>query len=102
MYPFFILDLPRDASDEDVDRRYHELLRKYPPDRAPEEFREIRRAFEALRDRRARLRVRLFHFDETGRRLLEAHPPWSERERRRLSVAELADLLRRTAAEGGE
>lgn len=48
--PFSILGVPRDASEETIRARYLELVKEFPPDRAPEKFREIRAAFEAAKD----------------------------------------------------
>ncbi len=95
MYPFFVLDLDLDATDDDVERRYHELIQQYPPDRAPEEFAAIRCAYEALRDRRSRLKAWLFSFDSIGRALSEGTMiQRSPRPSRRLSSDELAKLLK--------
>jgi DnaJ-class molecular chaperone len=55
-----ILDLPQSASDAEVRRRYLELVRQFPPDRAPERFTEIHRAYEQLRDPVPRIEARLF------------------------------------------
>lgn len=48
--PFLVLGLPREASEAEVRARYLELVKQFPPDRAPDRFREIRAAFEAARD----------------------------------------------------
>ena len=58
--PHDVLGLPRDAGEADVRKRYLELVRRHPPDRAPERFAEIRAAYEALRDPVARLQSQLF------------------------------------------
>ena len=42
------LGLPRAATPDDVKRAYRELVRIYPPERAPEEFKRIREAYETL------------------------------------------------------
>jgi curved DNA-binding protein CbpA len=57
--PFAILDLPEDADDETIQKRYLALVRHASPERQPERFAEIRAAYEAIRDRRDRLRRRL-------------------------------------------
>jgi DnaJ-class molecular chaperone len=61
MNPFVVLNLPRDCSDADVRSRYHELIRKYPPEHFPHEFQCIQEAASALKDARSRRRVHLFH-----------------------------------------
>jgi tetratricopeptide (TPR) repeat protein len=42
------LGLERDATIEQVKQAYRNLVRQYPPERAPEEFKRIREAYEAL------------------------------------------------------
>jgi curved DNA-binding protein CbpA len=63
--PFETLGLASDADDGAIRRRYLELVRQFPPEQAAERFAAVRAAYEALRDRDARLRYRLF---EAGRR----------------------------------
>jgi curved DNA-binding protein CbpA len=63
--PYEVLGLPGDAADEAIRRRYLELVRQFPPERAPERFAAVRQAYEALRDLNTRLRHRLF---EAGRK----------------------------------
>ena len=60
MDPFFVLDLPLDATDEQVEERYRELVARFPPDRRPGIFSEIRSAYHALKDARGRVAARLF------------------------------------------
>lgn len=96
MYPFFVFSLPHDASDSDVEARYHALVQACPPDRAGEAFAAVRAAYDGLRDARARLATRLFYFDDSGRRLLHEYPMWLRaRPRRRLGPDELAALIQR-------
>jgi curved DNA-binding protein CbpA len=57
--PFAILGVDVDASDEEIKRRYLGLVRAYPPDREPQRFQAHRGAYEALRDHRKRLEVKL-------------------------------------------
>ena len=95
MDPFFVLDLPLDATDEQVEQRYRELAARFPPDRRPGVFDEVSRAYQALRDARSRVATRLFYFDERGSSLAEGVAFELRREeRRRLGEAELAELLR--------
>ncbi len=54
------LGLPHSAGETEIRQRYLELVRQFPPDRAPERFAEIRAAYDALRDPTRRLEVRLF------------------------------------------
>ncbi len=44
------LGLNPDAPVAEIKRAYHRLLRMYPPERFPEEFKRIREAYETLKD----------------------------------------------------
>jgi hypothetical protein len=48
--PFAVLGVPRDADEATVRARYLALIKKYPPERDPDRFREICAAFEAAKD----------------------------------------------------
>ena len=58
-----VLNLNPSASDEAIRRRYLELVREFPPERAPQRFAEIRKAYDELRDPVERVRRRLFMED---------------------------------------
>ncbi len=47
--PFKLLGVARGASAREVKRAYHDLIRKYKPEHAPEAFRRIREAYESAR-----------------------------------------------------
>jgi DnaJ-class molecular chaperone len=57
--PFTVLGVDEAADDAEIRRRYLALVRDFPPDRAPERFREYRAAYEALSDERKRLEMTL-------------------------------------------
>ena len=61
--PYDVLGLSRGSSEADVRRRYLELVRQHPPDRAAERFTEIHQAYEKLRDPVVRLESTLFDLD---------------------------------------
>jgi curved DNA-binding protein CbpA len=48
------LGIERTATREEVRAAYRALLREYPPERAPEEFKRIREAYETLNDAASR------------------------------------------------
>ena len=58
--PFVILGVSPQADESEVRRRYLELVREFPPDRAPERFAEIRAAFDQIREPLNRLKRQLF------------------------------------------
>ena len=57
--PFLVLGVDQNAGDDAIKQRYLALVRAFPPDREPERFQEIRRAYEAVRGERERLETRL-------------------------------------------
>jgi DnaJ-class molecular chaperone len=95
--PYQALGLPPDSDDDTVRARYLALVRQFPPEQAPERFAEVRAAYEALRDRDARLRRRLFSpgrgdaLDRLTEGLSKSAP------RRRLGVRDLLDALKAKA-----
>src|SRR5262249_8365791 len=58
--PYTVLGLSRHASEAAIKDAYLNLLRQYPPERDPEQFRTIRTAYEQLRDPEQRARMDLF------------------------------------------
>lgn len=63
--PYVVLGLPADSDDETIRRRYLELVKQFSPERDPEKFAAIRRAYESMRDLETRLRYRLFDAGKT-------------------------------------
>ena len=61
--PYKTLDVPRHADEAEVRRRYLELVREFPPDRAPGRFAEIRAAYDAIRDPDRRLEALVLETD---------------------------------------
>src|SRR5947209_19526544 len=91
--PFEVLGLAPDADDDGVRARYLELVRRWPPEQAPERFAAIRAAYEQVHDRDARLRRRLFDAGRTA----SLDPLIGEattRARRRVTLAELLAVHR--------
>ena len=65
--PFLVLGLDQDADDdEEIKRTYLMLVRQFSPERDPARFQDIRTAYEAVRDRRGRLRARLLRPGRSG------------------------------------
>jgi DnaJ-class molecular chaperone len=61
--PYEVLGLEPGSSDAEIRRRYLELVRQYPPDREPERFAAIRKAYDQLRDPMVRMESRLFDLE---------------------------------------
>jgi len=55
-----ILDLPLDASDQEIRKKYLELVKKFTPEKYPEQFQKVTDAYESVKDRRSRVKSRLF------------------------------------------
>lgn len=58
--PYEVLGVPPQADEAQIRERYLELVREFPPDRAPEKFAEIRAAFDELRDPLLQLEQQVF------------------------------------------
>jgi curved DNA-binding protein CbpA len=95
--PYQILGLPGDSDDEAIRRRYLELVRQYPPERAPEKFAAIRQAYESLRDLNTRLRYRLFEAGKNESVDAIVEELTCRTTRRRLSLETLLSVLGKNA-----
>jgi curved DNA-binding protein CbpA len=58
--PYEVMGISPGADEAVMRRRYLELVRQFPPEKCPEQFAEIRQAYDELRDPVARLRQQLF------------------------------------------
>jgi curved DNA-binding protein CbpA len=58
--PYEVLELTPDAGESEIRQRYLELVRAFPPDRAPERFAAIHEAYASLRDPAKRVRAQIF------------------------------------------
>jgi curved DNA-binding protein CbpA len=100
--PFTVLGVGESDGDAEIRRRYLALVRDFPPDRAPDRFREYRAAYEALSDERGRLEAKLLRTNEAAlARLsmaaLQAASPGASRATKRTVTALLAEGIMRTA-----
>ncbi len=53
---FFVLDLPPDASDEEIRKKYFQLVKKHTPEKDPLLFKKITSSYEAVKERRNRIK----------------------------------------------
>ena len=102
--PFTVLGVAEDAGDAEIRRRYLALVRDFPPDRAPDRFREYRAAYEAVSDERKRLETKLLRTNEAAlSRLrmaaLQTAVPGTSRATKRTVAALLAEGIMRTATD---
>jgi curved DNA-binding protein CbpA len=70
-----VLGLRRGASEREIKRAYFALVREYPPEETPEQFKIIRAAYEKLRTAQVKAETDLF--------LFQPPYPWEPRKRRR-------------------
>ena len=54
-----ILGVDESATDPEIRNRYLELVRKFTPEQHPEGFIRITKAYEALKDRRSRIKSKI-------------------------------------------
>jgi curved DNA-binding protein CbpA len=78
--PYAVLELERTASPAEIKKAYFSLVRAHPPERDPDKFKQIRAAYERLRDPEQRT--------ETDMLLLR--PPLSPGRKRRVPRPDLA------------
>jgi curved DNA-binding protein CbpA len=57
---YFVLGLSPDASDEDIRNSYLRLVKKHTPEKDPEKFGKVTEAYEALKDKRKRIEMKIF------------------------------------------
>lgn len=58
--PYSILGATPADGDEVIRRHYLDAVRRFPPERCPEQFARIRAAYERIKDENARLEFLLF------------------------------------------
>jgi curved DNA-binding protein CbpA len=58
--PYRILEVTREAADDEIHQAYLAKVQAFPPDRNPVQFQAIRRAYETLKTRPLRLQYDLF------------------------------------------
>ena len=61
--PYLILGIDETADDAAVEAAYLQGIKRCPPERDPERFEALRRAYETLRTHRDRIAYELFHTD---------------------------------------
>lgn len=62
--PYRTLGISTDAGDEAIHQAYLQQIRKYPPERHPQEFKAVRHAYELLETRHKRLQYELFDTEQ--------------------------------------
>jgi len=57
---YLSLGLLPDASDEEIRNSYLQGVKKHTPEKDPVKFRRITEAYEAIKDERSRIRIKIF------------------------------------------
>lgn len=63
---YLVLGLSPSAGQEEIRRRYLELVRAHPPGRDPEHFQRVAAAYEALADERSRVETAIYGLARYG------------------------------------
>ncbi len=63
MNPYDQLGIDADADDAAIRQAYLECVKRYPPERYPERFAAVNKAYEALKTEERRMEYRLFNQD---------------------------------------
>ena len=58
--PYKVLEVAFGDDDELIRQRYLAAVRRFPPDRCPEDFQRVRDAYERIKDEKSRLAFLLF------------------------------------------
>jgi len=66
MNPYDILNVSYEATDNEIRKAYLELVRKFPPDTKPEQFKKIRESYSLIENETARLKYYLFNRNTYG------------------------------------
>jgi DnaJ-class molecular chaperone len=69
--PYEILKVDLNADDQTIRKAYVEETKKYPPDRDPQKFKEIMKAYESIQDQKKRLLYDLYDEEIPASSLLE-------------------------------
>jgi DnaJ-class molecular chaperone len=91
---FAVLGVDEDAGDEAIRQRYLALVRRFPPDREPDRFQEVRQAYEAIRGQRERLEIKLLQTSTAALTRIKRHClDTAGAQRHRASAATVTALL---------
>jgi DnaJ-class molecular chaperone len=58
--PFEILEISENTNNQQIKKAYLKMVKKFPPEQYPEEFKKIRKAFEKIKSKKDRLCFELF------------------------------------------
>ena len=81
---YLTLGLALEATDDEIRNRYLQLVKDFPPEKNPYRFQSINKAYEVLKDKRNRVRAKLFMGIDTidyenGLRALKQQVPFKKK-----------------------
>jgi len=91
--PWDVLGLERGATDRQVSKAFLAAAKRVPPDRFPEEFAQVQRAHQVLRDPLCRAELALMAYEP--RLSLDSFPIQLESVRKHVELDVWLNLLRR-------
>ncbi len=62
--PYDVLQVSPVAGDSKIKEAYVQMVKAFPPDRSPEKFKEIRKAYETIATPRDRVNYKLFSIED--------------------------------------
>jgi len=66
LFNYLVFDLPHDASEDEIRQAYLENVKKYPPEKDPQQFRKLTQAYENIRNNRVRIHNQLHPFENVS------------------------------------
>lgn len=90
--PYKILDVPRDASLGEIKKAYFRLIKHHPPEREPEKFKEIRSAYEKLKNTLSRIETDMLLFKEPESQF-EGPPPKYRQYRSEITKDDILEMV---------
>jgi len=98
MDPYEVLGIDWKADDATIRKTYLDLVKRYPPERFPEKFRQIADAYDLVKDRKSRLEYYLFSMEMGCKSPFEVIlKRFSMREKRRpMTFDEIKEYLRKS------
>jgi len=72
--PYEILGIDKSASTADVKKAYFNLIKQYTPEKHGDKFKEIRNAYEQLKDTKKRVETDMFIFSDPYKEFIIEEP----------------------------
>ena len=63
---YLTLDVTLEANDQEIRKKYLELIKQHTPEKSPDRFQQVTTAYEKIKSSRARIRTALFEIIENS------------------------------------